>query len=102
MNEIWHDDLLTIYVDGDACPVKDEVFRVAAPRHQVLTRIVCNSWLRLPASPLIEQCIVSEGFDAADDWIIEHVSVGDIVVTADIQLAARCLKKTDEGAAPEW
>lgn len=101
MIEIRRDDLLMIYVDADAYPVKKEVFRVAE-RHLLLTRVLRNSWLRLPTSPLIEQYIVPEELDAADNWIVEHITVGDVVVTADIQLAARCLKKTDEGIAAEW
>ena len=84
------DDFLVIYVDGDACPVKDEVFRVAA-RHKLLTRVVANTWLRLPASPLIELSVVTEGLDAADNWIVENISTGDIAITSDIPLAARCL-----------
>lgn len=86
------DDLLVVYVDGDACPVKDEIFRVAG-RHNLKTLVVCNSWMRLPVSPLIELVIVAEGLDAADDWIVEHISPGDIAITADIPLAARCLEK---------
>jgi len=86
------EDALVIYVDGDACPVKDEVFRVAG-RHKLLTRVAANTWLRLPTSPLIELSVVTEGLDAADDWIVENISIGDIVVTSDILLAARCLEK---------
>lgn len=86
------DELLIVYVDGDACPVKDEVYRVAG-RHNLLTRVVCNSWLRLPQSPLIALEVVSEGLDAADNWIVEHIVSGDIAITADIPLAARCLEK---------
>ena len=99
MSVTRRNDLLIIYVDGDACPVKNEVFRVAG-RHQLLTRVVCNSWFRLPASPLIEQFVVAEGLDAADDWIVEHAWVGDIVITADIQLAARCLEKKTKVLRP--
>ena len=99
MTEIQRDDLLTMYVDADACPVKNEVFRVAE-RHRLLTRVVCNSWLRLPTSPLKEQYIVSEELDGADNWIVEQVAVGDVVVTADIQLAARCLKKQTKVLRP--
>ena len=86
------DPLLTIYVDGDACPVKEEVYRVGG-RHNLMTRVVSNSWLRLPQSTLIELQVVAEGLDAADDWIVAHVAPGDIVVTADIPLAARCLEQ---------
>ena len=92
VSKVARDDLLVIYVDGDACPAKDEVYRVAG-RHQLLTRVVTNSWLRLPESPLIELCIVAEGLDAADDWIVAHIAADDIAITADIPLAARCLEK---------
>ena len=92
VSNVARDNPLIIYVDGDACPVKDEVYRVAG-RHQLLTRVVTNSWLRLPQSPLIEQCIVAEGLDAADDWIVAHIAANDIAITADIPLAARCLEK---------
>jgi len=92
VSDTARNNLLVIYVDGDACPVKDEVYRVAG-RHKLLTRVVTNSWLRLPESPLIELSVVSEGLDAADDWIVEHISAGDIAITADIPLAARCLAK---------
>ena len=80
-----------IYVDADACPVKDEVLRVAG-RHGLVTHMVSNSWFRLPESPLIERVVVSGDLDAADDWIAERAGAGDIVVTADIPLAARCLR----------
>ena len=80
-----------IYVDADACPVKDEVLRVAA-RHGLTVHMVSNQWMRLPESPLIKRVIVSDGFDAADDWIAEHTGTGDIAITADIPLAARCLE----------
>lgn len=82
-----------IYVDGDACPVKQEVLRVAE-RHGLQVHMVSNSWLRAAAgSPLVNQVVVSEGADAADDWIAERIGPGDIAVTADIPLAARCLEK---------
>ena len=80
-----------ILVDADACPVKDEIYRVAW-RHEVPVTIVSNSHLRVPAHPLIERVVVSDGFDAADDWIAEHSGAGAIVITADILLADRCLK----------
>ena len=88
-----------IYVDGDACPVKDEVLRVAE-RHQIITHLVSNRWLRGQDSPLIKRVVVGEGFDAADNWIAEHAGPGDIVVTADIQLAARCLKSGADVLGP--
>ena len=82
-----------IYVDGDACPVKEEVLRVAA-RHGLTVHMVGNSWLRHGGdNPLINRVVVPEGPDAADDWIAAHIGTGDIAVTDDIPLAARCLEK---------
>ena len=80
-----------IYVDADACPVKDEVYRVAK-RYAVPTTIVAESWMRTPESDLVELVVVRGDFDAADDWIVEHVTGDDLVITADIPLADRCLK----------
>lgn len=84
--------LINLYVDADACPVKNEVFRVAQ-RYRLKVYLVANSPLRIPPDELIELIIVQDGFDAADDWIAEHITQTDIAVTADIPLAARCLKK---------
>ena len=81
-----------IYVDADACPVKDEVLRVAE-RHKVVTHFVTDGGIRPPASPLARLVIVTQGPDAADDWIAEHVTAKDVVVTNDIPLAARALEK---------
>lgn len=83
--------MTAIYVDGDACPVKEEVLRVA-DRHKIVTHLVSNRWLRGQDSPLINRVVVGQSFDAADNWITEHAVEGDIVVTADIQLADRCIK----------
>ena len=81
-----------IYIDADACPVKAEVLRVAE-RHGVVVYMVGNSWLRMAAdNPLVNSIVVPEEPDAADDWIAEHIGAGDIAITADIPLAARCLK----------
>ena len=80
-----------ILVDADACPVKDETYRVAW-RTEVPVTIVSNSHLRVPDHPLIERVVVSDGFDAADDWIAEAASTATIVITADILLADRALK----------
>jgi hypothetical protein len=80
-----------ILVDADACPVKDEVYKVAW-RHEVPVTIVSNSHLRVPDHPLIERVVVSSGFDAADDWIAEQAGAKTVVVTADILLADRCIK----------
>ena len=82
---------ITILVDADACPVKDEVYRVAA-RHRAQVRVVSNSPFRVPVSERVKRVIVSDGFDAADDWIAEHASPRTIVITADILLAERCIK----------
>lgn len=81
--------MLTIYVDADACPVKQEVYRVAG-RYGMRVVVVANAPLRVPADPLVEM-VVQRGFGAADDWIAAQAGPGDIVVTADIPLAARCL-----------
>lgn len=86
-------------VDADACPVKDEIYKVAA-RHAVSVTIVSNAWLRVPANPLVERMVVSDAFDAADDWIAEAAGPGAVVVTADILLAERCLKAGAEVIAP--
>lgn len=83
---------MEIYVDADACPVKEEVLRVAE-RHDIAVYMVANSWMRLEQSPLIKQIIVEEGADVADDWIVEHIASGDIVITGDIPLASRALEK---------
>jgi uncharacterized protein YaiI (UPF0178 family) len=79
-----------VLVDADACPVKDEVYSVAA-RYGVPVTLVANSPLHVPARLRVEMIVVSDGPDAADDWIAEHVHAGDVVVTADIPLASRCL-----------
>ena len=84
--------MITIFVDADACPVKDEVYRVAR-RYRLPVRVVANSRLRVPVDPLFRMEVVTGHFDAADDWIVEHIEAGDIAVTADIPLAARCLAK---------
>src|ERR1700712_447165 len=80
-----------ILVDADACPVKDEIYKVAY-RLNVPVVIVANSHFRVPAHPLIERVVVSDGFDAADDWIAEQSDAKSVVVTADILLADRCIK----------
>jgi uncharacterized protein YaiI (UPF0178 family) len=80
-----------ILIDADACPVKDETYKVAW-RHGIPVIVVSNSPIRVPAHPLVSRVVVSDGFDAADDWIVEHGDAGSIVVTADILLADRCLK----------
>jgi uncharacterized protein len=84
--------LLHIFVDADACPVKPEVYRVAG-RYGLGVTLAANAWMRVPNESWIALEVVGSGFDAADDWIAEHVQPNDIVVTADIVLAGRCLKK---------
>ena len=83
--------MLHIYVDADACPVKQEVYRVAK-RYQLDVTLVANSWMRIPDERWLKLEVVGEGFDAADDWIVEQVQADDIVITADIPLASRCVK----------
>ena len=80
-----------VYVDADACPVKDEVIRVIT-RHGVVVHMVSNGWLRLEEHPLIDKVVVPQGPDVADDWVAERAGRGDVVVTGDIPLAARCLE----------
>ena len=84
--------MLDIYLDADACPVKEETYRVAK-RYDLKVFLVSNSWMRSPSEGRVELVVVDDGFDAADDWMVEHATEGDIVVTADIPLAARCLAK---------
>ncbi len=84
--------MLHIFVDADACPVKQEVYRVAG-RYGLDVTLVANSWMRVPNEQWIVLEVVEGGFDAADDWIVAHVQPHDIVVTADILLASRCLKE---------
>ena len=84
--------MLNIFVDADACPVKDEIYRVAE-RYDLDVVVVANSRMRVPYEKRIRLKVVGEGFDAADDWIADNVEGDDIVITADIPLAARCLEK---------
>jgi uncharacterized protein YaiI (UPF0178 family) len=84
-------DPISIYIDADACPVKAEIYRVAE-RYGLKVYVVSNSYMNVPRDARIEQVVVSDGFDAADNWIAERVGVNDIVVTADIPLADRSLK----------
>lgn len=90
---------VAILVDADACPVKDEVYKVAW-RHEVPVTLVANSHLRIPDHPLISRITVSDGFDAADDWIAERAGPATIIITADILLADRCLKAGATVLAP--
>jgi uncharacterized protein YaiI (UPF0178 family) len=84
--------MLHIYVDADACPVKQEVYRVAA-REKLEVTLVANAWMRIPMETWLKLQVVSDRFDAADDWIVEQVQSEDLVITADIPLADRCLKR---------
>jgi len=84
--------LLHIFVDADACPVKREVYRVAG-RYRLDVTLVANSWMRIPEGRRVTLQVVEDGLDVADDWIVDHVRSDDIVITADIPLADRCLKK---------
>jgi len=81
---------MEIFIDADACPVKDEVYRVAR-RHRIKVHVVANSFIFVPADPLVARVVVEAGPDAADDWIAKHARAGDIVITADIPLAERAL-----------
>ena len=91
---------LPIYIDADACPVKEEVYRVAL-RYGIRVFVVSNTPFRIPNEDLIELVVVRGGFDVADDWIAERVMTGDIVITADIPLADRCLKQGARALGPK-
>jgi len=84
--------LIKIYVDADGCPVKNEVYRVGL-RYGLRVYVVSNSRMTIPQEKLFQLVIVKEGFDAADDWIVDHIQANDVAVSADIPLAARCLEK---------
>jgi uncharacterized protein len=90
---------ITILVDSDACPVREEVYKVAE-RHQVPAIIVANSHMRIPNDPLFSRVVVNDKFDAADDWIAERASAKTVVVTSDILLAERCVKAGSVVLAP--
>lgn len=91
--------MTVLYIDADACPVKDEIYRVAG-RYGLQVFVVCNSWIRTPAEPLISCVVVDEGPDVADDWIAERAGPGDVVITADIPLAERALAKGAQALHP--
>lgn len=88
-----------IYVDADACPVKQEIHRVAR-RYDIHVTLVACSWMRIPSGPDIALEVVDSGADAADDWIVAHLERGDLVVTADIPLAARCIERGASALGP--
>lgn len=96
--------MLNLYVDADACPVKEEIYKVAA-RYQLKVFIVSNKPMNVPLHPSIQMIVVAQGADEADNWIAEHADVDDIVITADIPLADRSLKKLARALSPrgeEW
>ena len=84
--------MLDIFIDADACPFKKEVYKVAN-RYHLNVFVVANSWMKIPEEPRFSLKLVEDALDAADDWIVENVKSDDIVITADIPLAYRCLKK---------
>lgn len=92
--------MTTIYIDADACPVKEEVYRVAR-RYAMKVFVVSNSPIRVPKEELIEFVEVRGGFDVADDWIVDRVGPGDIAITTDIPLADRCLRKEARVLGPK-
>ena len=91
--------MIAIYVDADACPVKDEIYKVAA-RHDLKVFLVANRLLQAPRHPMIERIVVPQGPDVADDWIAERAGPGDVVITADIPLADRALKAGAQALHP--
>jgi hypothetical protein len=91
--------MVTFYIDADACPVKDEVYRVAT-RYAAPVFVVSNSWVRTPALKLVTAVVVDEGPDVADDWIAERAGPADVVITADIPLADRVLKAGGQAVHP--
>jgi uncharacterized protein len=91
--------MTSLYIDADACPVKDEVYRVA-DRYKLPVFVVSNSWIRTPASSRITSVVVEDGPDVADDWIAERAGAGDVVITADIPLADRALKAGAQALHP--
>jgi uncharacterized protein len=91
--------LLHIFVDADACPVKQEVYRVAK-RYDLDVTLVAGSWMRVPEEDNLTLKVVGGGMDAADDWIVDHLEADDIVITADVPLAARCLEKAAFALGP--
>lgn len=92
--------MIQIYIDADACPVKEETYKVAA-RYKIKTFVVANQYQNVPLDTLIEMKVVSGNFDAADDWIVEQVTHKDIVITSDILLADRCVKKQARVISPK-
>lgn len=91
---------MKIYLDADGCPVKEETYKVAT-RYQITVWVVANRPLHVPPSPLIVAKVVGKALDEADDWIVDQATAGDIVVTADIPLASRCLQKGARAIGPK-
>jgi uncharacterized protein len=91
--------VIQLYIDADACPVKDEIYRVAA-RHGLPVSVVAGQFIRTPQDPLIERVAAGSAMDAADDWIAERITQADVCVTSDIPLAARCLAKAARAVSP--
>lgn len=92
--------MLVIYIDADGCAVKEETYKVAA-RFNMKVVLVANSWMRVPIASNIELVVVESGPDVADDWIAEHAGEGDIVITTDIPLADRCIRKKSRVLGPK-
>ena len=92
--------MLKIYIDADACPVKDETYKVAA-RYKLKVTVVANQYIGIPMDPLIEMQVVSGGFDAADDWIAENIERGDVLITSDLLLAERAVTKEARVITPK-
>jgi uncharacterized protein len=90
---------MNIIIDADACPVKEETYRVAG-RYGLQVTLVANTRMRIPNEPWIRLQVVTDGFDAADDWIVDHLKPHDIVITADILLAGRCIEKDARAISP--
>src|SRR5687768_2270110 len=92
--------MFKIFIDADACPVKEETFKVAA-RYDLKVLVVANQWNNVPINPKIEMVVVDGGFDAADDYIVEQSNENDIVITTDILLANRCVQKKVRVVSPK-
>lgn len=99
MNETNEKGPILVMIDADACPVKNETYKVAE-RYGLKTYVVANSWINTPRDPLIERVVVPAGPDVADDWIAERARPGVVVITADVPLAARCVKAGANVIAP--
>lgn len=92
--------MLNIFIDADACPVKEETYKVAA-RYKLKTTLVANQYINIPMDPNIQMEVVSGDFDAADDWIVENIEIGDILITSDLLLAERAVAKYSRVITPK-